>query len=362
MVKSAYIHIPFCKQKCHYCSFISFPKLEKKEQYIIALKKQIQTDYKGEELKTLYFGGGTPSLLIVEEIKELINLFNLANDAEITLELNPETVNQEYFIELAKTRVNRLSIGSQSFDNEILNLIGRRHKVEDIFRVVKEARNAGFENISLDFIYGLPNQTVEKFSSDLKKAIGLGVEHISLYGLKIDEDCYFAKFPPENLADDDTQAQMYLNAIEILTKNGFNHYEISNFSREDKYSRHNVTYWQNQEYYGFGLGAHGYVNGIRYSNTTQFSQYFNNPCQKESKQTLSTQEKLEEEIFLGLRLVEGINIKEIEKKFNMNFYEKYSNVLKKYEQEGFLEIKSDFVKFTKQGFLVSNYILADFIE
>ena len=362
MVKSAYIHIPFCRQKCHYCSFVSFPYFEKKEQYLSSLKKQISVEYKGEELNTLYFGGGTPSLLSPDEISSLIQMFKLADDAEVTLELNPETVNQEYFTELAKTRVNRLSVGSQSFDNEILSLIGRCHKAEDIFQVVKDARNAGFENISLDFIYGLPNQTGESFVCDLEKAIELGVEHISLYGLKIDEDCYFANFPPENMADDDIQAQMYLSAIETLTKNGFRHYEISNFSRGDKYSRHNVTYWKNQEYYGFGLAAHGYVDGVRYSNIAELSKYLCEPCQKDSEQILSIQEKLEEEIFLGLRLVEGINIKEIEKKFNIDFCEKYSTILKKYEQEGLLEIKSDFMRFTKQGFLVSNYILADFIE
>ena len=362
MVKSAYIHIPFCKQKCHYCSFVSFPHFEKKEQYLNALKKQISFEYKGEELKTLYFGGGTPSLLTPDEIKNLIGMFNLASDAEITLELNPETVNQEYFTELAKTPINRLSIGSQSFDDNILSLIGRRHKAEDIFRVVKEARNARFENISLDFIYGLPTQSIESFVEDLKTATELGVEHISLYGLKIDDDCFFAKFPPKNIADEDTQAQMYLNAIETLTQNGFKHYEISNFSRDDKYSRHNVTYWKNQEYYGFGLASHGYVNGVRYSNITELSKYIDNPCQKDNEQTLSTQEKLEEEIFLGLRLVEGINIKEIEKKFNIDFCKKYSNILKKYEQEELLEMKSNFVKFSEQGFLVSNYILADFIE
>lgn len=362
MVKSAYIHIPFCKQKCHYCSFISFPKLEKKEQYLIALKKQIQTEYKGEELKTLYFGGGTPSLLKPEEIKKVINLFNLANDAEITLELNPETVNEKYFQELTNTRINRLSIGSQSFNDEILRTIGRRHKADDITRTVKEAQNSGFKNISLDFIYGLPNQTIENFIEDLKKATELNIQHISLYGLKIDEDCYFAKFPPKNLADDEMQSTMYLNAIETLTSLGFEHYEISNFCRTNKSSRHNVTYWQNEEYYGFGLAAHGYINGIRYSNITNLSDYLNNPCEKDYKQTLSTQEQLEEEIFLGLRLTKGINIKEIEKKFSINFHKKYSHIIQKYKADNLLDIENDYIKFTKEGILVSNYILADFIE
>jgi len=362
MVKSAYIHIPFCKQKCHYCSFVSFPMVEKKEQYLCALKKQILIEYRGEELKTLYFGGGTPSLLSPDEIADLIKMFNLADDAEVTLELNPETVNQEYFIELAKTGVNRLSIGSQSFDNKVLNLIGRRHRAEDVFRVVNEARCAGFGNISLDFIYGLPNQTSESFVADLKKAIELGAEHISLYGLKIEDGCHFAKFPPENIADDDMQSQMYLKAIETLCENGFEHYEISNFSRANKFSRHNVVYWKNQEYYGFGLAAHGYVDGVRYSNVVGFEDYFCEPCCKDFEQNLTEQEKLEEEIFLGLRMTRGINIDEINQKFGIDFECRYKKILEKYISDGLLKLEGKILKFSRRGVLVSNYILADFIE
>ncbi len=362
MLKSAYIHIPFCKSKCHYCSFVSFPILERKGAYLSALKKQILAEYKGESLQTLYFGGGTPSLLTIKEIEQFLGLFNLEDDAEITLELNPESVNAEFFQRLAQTRVNRLSIGSQSFDDEILRRIGRRHKTSDVLRVVEEARAAGFENLSLDFIYGLPGQSLESFISDLEQAANLGVEHISLYGLKIDEGCFFALHPPENIADEDLQAQMYLAAIETLQKYGFEHYEISNFARDGKFSRHNTSYWKNQEYYGFGLAAHGYVNGVRYSNPANLDEYLEKPLRKEFSQALSLQEKLEEEIFLGLRLTKGINVENINNKFGIDFETKYKKVLSKYMLTGHLINKNGFYRLSDAGILVSNVILSDFIE
>lgn len=360
MVKSAYLHIPFCKSKCHYCSFVSFPILERKGQYVHRLQQQILKEYKGECLNTLYFGGGTPSLLTCGQINEIISLFNLNGNAEVTLEVNPETVDAEYFQKLSKTRVNRLSIGSQSFDDKILKVIGRRHKSADVFRVVEEARAAGFKNISLDFIYGLPEQSLENFVSDLKTAVSLRVEHISLYGLKIEDGCFFARQKPQNLADDDLQAQMYLAAIEFLTGNGFEHYEISNFCRGGKFSRHNVNYWKNQEYYGFGLAAHGYVDGVRYSNQANLDLYCSQPDGKDFLQELSSNEILEEEIFLGLRLASGLNIHQINEKFGIDFEKKYRNILNKYSE--YLENKNGMCRFTKEGFLISNYILADFID
>ena len=189
MVKNVYIHIPFCKSKCKYCSFISYPKIELKEQYINALIKEIQTKYNGELLNTLYFGGGTPSILTIDEFSKIINLFNINKSTEITSELNPETITSEYLKGLKKCGINRLSFGCQTFDDKILKLIGRRHSSNDVKNVVKLAQNTDFENISLDFIYGLPQQTIDGFENDLKTAISLNIQHISLYGLKIDENC-----------------------------------------------------------------------------------------------------------------------------------------------------------------------------
>lgn len=356
-MKNVYIHIPFCKSKCKYCSFVSYPKLEEKEQYLKALQKEIISRYNGETLETLYFGGGTPSVLSVKEFENIIKLFKINEKTEITAELNPETITFEYLEGLKACGINRLSFGCQTFNDEILILIGRRHNAEQVENAVKFAQKAGFTNISLDFIYGLPNQSIEMFENDLKKAISMNIQHISLYGLKIDENCFFYKKPPENLPDDDMQADMYLKAIETLTD--FEHYEISNFSKNGFNSKHNLNYWNNNTYYGFGVAAHGYENGTRYFNTSNLNEYITNPTKHKNSHKLTIQEQLEEEIFLGFRKMEGINIEEINKKYKIDFNKKYSSILEKYI--GYIAKTDKGYKLTTDGILVSNIILADFI-
>ena len=327
-----------------------------------ALKQEILNRYKGEILKTLYFGGGTPSLLSPEQINSVLELFNLSENTEITVELNPETVDFQYLLDLKNIGINRLSFGCQTFNDEVLRFIGRRHNSQDVKNAVKYSKDAGFENISLDFIYGLPNQTIEMFENDLKTAIKLDISHISLYGLKIDEDCYFAKNPPENLPDEDIQADMYLKAIEILKQNDFEHYEISNFSKKGFNSKHNMNYWNNNTYYGFGCSAHGYENGVRYANETDLEKYIQNPIIPKESHTLTDQEKLEEEIFLGFRRMSGINIEEINKKFNIDFLQKYKKILEKYTSLNYLEKTDGNFKLTNNSVLISNVILSEFIE
>lgn len=355
MTKSAYIHIPFCKSKCKYCSFISFPKLELKKDYIVALKKEIKNNYAGENLNTLYFGGGTPSLLSVSEFKEIIELFNIDGNTEVTAELNPETLSKDYLLGLKNIGINRISIGCQTFDDKILKLIGRRHDSKQVKLAVKYAKESGFDNISLDFIYGLPNQTIAGFETDLKQAIELGVQHISLYGLKIDEGCYFASHYPDNLPNDDIQADMYLKAIELLKD--FNHYEVSNFGRQ---SRHNMNYWNCENYYGFGVGAHGYIKDIRYSNMNTIEEYLENPLKHKTEQVLSAQDKLEEEIFLGFRKLCGIDIEKINKKYHIDFDKKYPKILNKYKD--FFNKTDKGYAFNTKGIMVSNSILLEFLQ
>lgn len=362
MTKNVYIHIPFCKSKCKYCSFISFPELEFKADYLESLYKEIKYYYKNELLKTLYFGGGTPSLLTVSETAKLISCFNINENTEVTMELNPESITEEYLISLKQAGVNRLSFGCQTFNNIILKQIGRRHNSSDVINVVKSAQNCGYDNISLDFIYGLPNQTLEDFEKDLKKALSLNIQHISLYGLKIDEGCYFYNNIPDNLPDEDMQADMYLKAIEILTSHGFCHYEISNFSKNEYESKHNLNYWDNNNYYGFGAAAHGYTDGKRYSNKSNIKNYIENPIEHESTHTLTQQEKLEEEIFLGFRKMSGINIYNINKKYNIDFLEKYSATLNKYTSLKYLSETNTGFKLTDNGILLGNLILSEFIE
>jgi len=366
MTKSVYIHIPFCRGKCHYCSFVSFDKLELKDAYVEAIKKQIQAEFKGEKLDTLYFGGGTPSLLSVEAIKELISMFNLDNDPEITLEMNPEGLEKDYLSALRLSGVNRISIGSQSFDDEILKLIGRRHKSAQIKSAVELAKEAGFDNISLDLIYGLPTQTMECFENDLDEVLAQGVQHVSLYGLKIDEGCRFSSHPElinnASLPDSDLQADMYLKAVKKLTQNGFEHYEVSNFSLAGFSSRHNLNYWDNNTYYGFGLSASGYTGKIRYTNEVNLENYITKPLAKSSEQELSDSEKLEEEIFLGLRKIKGISVEKINMKYNIDFESKYKNILEKYLETDHMVKTQHGYALSIEGVLVSNEILSEFIN
>lgn len=359
-MKNVYIHIPFCKSKCKYCSFVSYPQAELKAEYLKALEKEIKFRYKGELLETLYFGGGTPSLLTINEFKSLIYLFNYNDKTEITAELNPETISLNYLKNLKSTGINRLSFGCQTFNDEILKLIGRRHNAKDVENAVEWAKQAGFENISLDFIYGLPNQTTNGFEQDLQHAKALDIQHISLYGLKIDSNCYFYKNPPKHLPDEDMQADMYLKAIETL--NNFEHYEISNFSKKGFNSRHNLNYWNNNTYYGFGCSAHGYENGIRYFNPSNLNEYINTPTIHKDEHKLTPQEQLEEEIFLGFRKMEGINIEKINKKFNINFKKKYAKTLDKYISYKYLSETNVGFKLTTGGILISNVILSEFLD
>ncbi len=362
MVKSAYIHIPFCRSKCHYCSFVSFCKLDLKKDYLKALAKEITNSYQGEVLNTIYFGGGTPSILEPSEIENILRIFKFNKDTEITIECNPDDLDYGYLRMLLDIGVNRLSLGCQSFDDGILKQINRRHNAGQVVNAVKLAQDAGFKNISLDFIYGLPNQTLEMFFKDLKNSVRLGVQHISLYGLKLEEGCYFASHMPDNMADDDTQADMYLGAVELLKKLEFEHYEVSNFSRRGFYSKHNLTYWNNEEYYGFGVAAHGYVNGVRYGNIEKIEQFISDPYIKKESKLLTKQEQLEEEIFLGFRKMRGINISEINFKYNIDFREKYREVLDKYENLNLIQKTPQGYSFTPNGILVSNVVLADFLD
>ena len=359
MPNACYIHIPFCRGKCKYCSFVSFNKPELMTGYVYSLLKEITENYKDEALNTLYFGGGTPSLLPVDLLSILIKKFTIASDAEVTIEVNPDDCSLEFLKCIRELGFNRLSMGSQTFDDKLLKLIGRRHNSEQIIKTVEYAKVAGFKNISLDLIYGLPEQTVEGLNKDLEKFIELDIQHISTYGLKIEGGSYWGEHKPDNIPDDDIQADMYEMVNEILTNAGFERYEVSNFAKKGFESRHNLTYWNNDEYYGFGVSAHGYLDGIRYSNYCTLEEYMDNPLKHEYGRLLNDKEKLEEEIFLGFRKTDGVNTEKIKEKFNVDFAGKYKNILEKY---------SDYIIKTPQGYafnlkgtMLSNEILPEFL-
>ena len=360
MPESAYIHIPFCKSKCKYCSFVSFNKPELITGYIFSLLKEISDNYNGETLRTLYFGGGTPSLIPVELLQKVIQKFKISKDTEITLELNPDDSSIEYLQKLREMGINRLSIGSQTFDENILKAIGRRHNSEQILKAVEEAKQAGFNNISVDLIYGLPTQSVEGLKKDLEKFLELKIQHISTYGLKIEENSYFGKNPPENVPNEDTQADMYEVVNSILEDAGFKRYEISNFAIAGYESKHNLNYWNNDEYYGFGVSAHGYIDGVRYYNAGTIEKYMESPSQHEYGKFLTEQEILEEEIFLGFRKTSGVDINNINQKFGIDFDRKYAKILDKY-RDYFIKTPQSYA-FNLKGVLVSNIILAEFLS
>ncbi|HSA06107.1 MAG TPA: radical SAM family heme chaperone HemW [Candidatus Gastranaerophilales bacterium] len=364
-LNSIYIHIPFCKSKCHYCDFVSFAgKICSIDAYFTALEKEISfylKDYKDKKFQTVYIGGGTPSLIDVNYYEKLLSNISFCENPEITIEMNPGGVSFEYLENLKKIGFNRLSIGVQSFDDDILKIINRPHNSYDAIKVVKDAQNAGFKNINIDLIYGLPQQTFLGWQKTLHQAIKLEINHISAYGLKIEEGTQFHSNPPQNLPDEDETVKMYLKTVELLENNGFNHYEISNFSQKSFESQHNTAYWNNEEYFGFGLAAHGYINSVRYSNKYNLDDYICDPLEKAKQNKLSAKEIVEEAIFLGLRLRKGINIVEFKQNYSFDLYENYKKIINDSISNGMMKFSGNRLKFTKQGMLLSNNILANFI-
>ncbi len=362
MTNHAYIHIPFCIRKCRYCDFVSGADIQLKNEYINSLIVQIKEQYENEELKTLYIGGGTPSLLDVRDMEKILSLFKPAENAEITLEANPETVDENKFKHFKQLGINRISLGVQTFNGKILNEIGRLHGEKIIYKSLNNLKNIDFSNISIDLIYGLPNQNLSDVKNDIKKALELDITHISTYGLKIEKNSCFGKNPPDNLPDDIMQEKMFLYICETLKENNFEHYEISNFAKHGYASQHNLCYWQNKNYYGFGVNASGYIGDIRYKNQSDLKKYILNPLDREEETVLTAQQKLEEEIILALRLNNGINIDNINKKYNINFEKKYSAILNKYKKLNLLTAENGTVKLTQKGILLSNEVMCEFIN
>ncbi len=350
-----YLHIPFCLKKCNYCAFCSYPLLNYENIYIDKLEEEINHFYQNNPIETLYFGGGTPSLLNIKNIERLINKFNFKKNPEITLEMNPFNISKEKVKNLKNIGINRISLGVQSFNDDILKAIGRNHSKKDIFNTIDYLNKAGFENFSIDLIYGLPNQDINNWKNTLNTALLLNPKHISLYGLKIEKGTYFYKNPPKNIADNDIQAFMYELAMEKLSES-YSHYEFAAFAKDENYfSRHNLCYWKRKNYFGFGLSASGFIENKRYTNTFNFKKYLEKPTKKDYT-ILSKCQEIEEEIFLGLRLADGIEFEKYEK--NKDFKAKFE----KYISLGFMEKIENKIKLTKKGILVSNEILCDFIE
>lgn len=319
-MKSVYLHIPFCKHICSYCDFCKMNyKKEWVVKYLEVLKEEVLEKYNGEVLKTIYIGGGTPSCLDNEDLQqlfEIVKIFKLDKTYEFTFECNVNDINEEILAILKENGVNRLSIGVESFNNNNLKTIERKHTFEEAIENIKLAKNLGFDNINVDLMYALPNETLATVKKDLTQILKLEVEHISTYSLIVEEHTKL-KIQGIKPIDEDLDAKMYDYIVKKLKSKGYEHYEISNFALNGYESKHNLTYWNNEYYYGFGLGAHGYVHGFRYQNTRNLQDYLNKNYILEEN-ILSKTQIMENEIMLGLRKTNGININEFFNKYELN--------------------------------------------
>lgn len=366
-----YVHIPFCVRKCQYCDFLSGPSDEEtKDRYIEALLKEIRAAEHTEdyEIVSVFIGGGTPSALKAEAIASVMRTlqekFFFCEDAEVTIEANPGTVDPEKLTIYRNVGINRLSLGLQSTDAEELKLLGRIHSYEEFLKSYEWAREAGFSNINIDLMFAIPGQTGEAWRQHLYQVAELNPEHISAYSLIIEEGTPFAE-QNLDLPDEDTEYQMYEDTAEILERYGYRQYEISNYAKQGYMCRHNAGYWQRLEYLGFGLGASSLYGGMRFSNTHQMQEYLKesrNPDQiRKDVTVLSRNEQIEEFMFLGLRMTEGISEKKFEENFNVRLMDIYGDILQKYEETGFMEHIETKWRLTRKGIHVSNHILADFL-
>jgi oxygen-independent coproporphyrinogen-3 oxidase len=340
--RGLYIHIPFCVKKCDYCDFYSLPGCSHLINSYIDSLFQEGLRNRGMQFSTLYIGGGTPSLLGVEGLKKLMNglgdIFDLSQVVEATIEVNPDSATIE-FLETAKARgLNRVSIGVQSLSNTELTAVGRIHNAAQAISAIENAKKAGFTEISADTIAGLPGQTWESLRATLEKLVSIGIDHLSLYCLSLEQGTPLAENPPENLPSEDEQADLFEKAATLLAEEGFGHYEISNFSRSGHESKHNLNYWRGGEYLGLGPSAASHLSGKRYKNTADLCAYMDNPGGRiEDEESLKAREKADEEAMLRLRLPdEGLDIMELGGKFGMINTKALAGRLKKLAAEGLL--------------------------
>lgn len=374
-----YIHIPFCVKKCSYCDFLSAPATEQtKEAYMAALFAEIggrAKDYKERIVTSVFIGGGTPSLLSGDSIRQLMEHiregFTLAPDAEITMEVNPGTVTAEKLTAFYAAGINRLSIGMQSAQEQELKILGRIHDFDGFCQVYREAVEAGFTNINVDVMSGLPGQTLASYKDTLEKVLRLEPmpQHISAYSLIVEEGTPFAAMADRGelpLPEEDTERAMYEETIEVLAGYGFHRYEISNYALDGYECRHNVGYWIRRDYLGFGIGAASLIGNVRFQNGRDLNAYLAHPLAcREEEQSLTTQEQMEETMFLGLRLIRGVSYPEFARCYGQTLEEVYGEVIARNVADGLLTVREDEtgrrLMLTGRGLDVSNYVMAQFL-
>ncbi|MFS0751389.1 radical SAM family heme chaperone HemW [Oceanobacillus sp. 1P07AA] len=374
-IKAVYIHIPFCKQICHYCNFVKYFYMENKaDDYVEALIHEIDCSISGYNVhvNTIYMGGGTPTALNIKQLKRLFNFldrkFNLDTCKEFTIEINPGDIDQEKAKLLSSYGVNRVSFGVQVMDDEMLREIGRMHCVKDVYETVNILTENKFHNISLDLIYALPNQTVAHFEKTLNDALQFGLPHYSTYALQIEPKTVFfhkqnkgqLQRPPE-----DAEVEMYRILQQEMKIRGIEQYEISNFAKPGFESKHNLTYWNNDYYYGFGAGAHGYIPGKRVSNLKPLGMYMRSAKEDgsaiEEIDEITIKDQIEEELFLQLRKTSGINNKMFQKKYGLSLEQLYANELQELLEQGLLSLKDGNYRLTDRGMLLGDRVFSKFL-
>lgn len=367
-----YIHIPFCKQKCYYCDFISFPNKDNIiKDYIRALKEEIKKSKDillNSKIKTIYIGGGTPSYLESVYIKSILEEFNLKDAEEITIEVNPGTITQEKLIMYKEIGINRISIGLQSTNDALLKQIGRIHSYKDFEKTYYLIKKIGFSNINIDIIFGLPNQTINDIVQTIDKIVNLNPTHISTYSLILEEGTkLFYERDNYKFPSDELEREMYWTIKKELEKSGYIHYEISNFAKEGHNSKHNTLYWNQGEYIGFGLAAHSYLDNIRFSNISDIENYIKNifdynfEKNKIIQETQTQDDKLKEYIILKLRLLNGIDIKEANNLFNVDILNKFKKEIAKLVKNGLLLIDQNNIKLSRKGLDLANVVWEEFV-
>lgn len=372
-----YVHIPFCKQKCKYCDFISFASYEEKyKEYVESLINEIKNKKieNSKLVNTIYIGGGTPSILNSEYIINILDAmkerFKLDEECEITIEINPGTITKTKLEDYKKAGINRLSIGLQSTSDRILNLIGRIHSYEDFLNTYKLAKEVGFENINVDLMLAIPTQTEIELLDSVQKVIDLNPNHISLYSLILEEGTELERMISEGkyeLLPEEIERKMYWETKKLLESNGYNHYEISNFSKLGFESKHNRDCWNQEEYIGFGLAAHSYYNNMRFANINSLENYINNIKNNNIEKNVEVHEvqdkpsKMREFMLIGLRQINGVKISDFERKFRINplFYFRFE--ISKLTDEDLIEVDLDNIKLTEKGLDLANQVFEEFI-
>ncbi|MDG5786530.1 radical SAM family heme chaperone HemW [Evansella sp. AB-P1] len=374
--RAVYIHVPFCEQICHYCDFNKFYiKNQPIEEYLDLCEKEMANTierFPTSEVTSIYVGGGTPTSLSTEHLSKLLRAirthFPIRDDYEWTVEVNPGSADNKKLEMMKEMGVNRLSIGVQTFDQELLKTIGRDHNPEDVSNTIKLARNNGFSNISLDLMFGLPNQTMDQFRETLERTMDMQIEHVSAYSLKIEAKTVFYQLMKKgklSLPSEDLEADMYHVLREQLEKANLQQYEISNFAKRGFESKHNLTYWNNESYFGIGAGSHSYINGVRRANYGPLPKYMKAvqslgfPYIEEHEVTFK--EKMEEEMFMGLRKISGVSFKTFREKYGMEIEDTFKNIIPPLTEKGLLINDGTSIRLSNKGLFLGNEVFEKFL-